>query len=111
MRFELAPDLLLALAAIEDDKILEQPLLVVIERFDLDRATGAAARRLEAMTVRVGSGADVLHGRPLRLIGPPNDERHDPSSVQQHQPANRAREDEVALAVLEVGVPAHLLGK
>ena len=53
VRLELAPDLRLALAAIEDDEVLEQPRLVVVERLDLDRAAGAAARRQEAMAVGV----------------------------------------------------------
>ena len=109
MRFELAPDLLLALAAVEDDEVLEQPLLVVVEGLDLDRAPGPAARRLEAMTVSIGPGPDVLHRRPLRLIGPPDHERDDASAVEEHEPANRAREDQVAFAVLEIRVPAHLL--
>ena len=109
VRFELAPDLLLALAAVEDDEVLEQPLLVVVERLDLDRAARPAAGRLEAVAVGVRPGADVLHRRTLCLLRPPDDERDDASAVEQHEPANGTGEDKVALAVLEVRVPAHLL--
>ncbi len=109
VRFELTTDLLLALAAIEDDEVLEQPLLVVVERLDLDRAPGPAARGLEAMSVGVRPGSDVLHRRALRLLRPPDHERHDAPAVQQHEPANRPREQQIALAILEVGVPSHLL--
>src|SRR5215217_2681382 len=107
MRFELAPDLLLALAAVEDYEVLEQPLLIIVEGLDLDRTSGAAAGRLEAMPVGVRSRADVLYGWSLCLIRPPDHERNDAATVEEHEPANRAREDEVALAVFEVSVPPH----
>ena len=75
VRLELAADLRLALAAIEDDEVLEQPRLVVLERLDLDRAAGAAARRQEPMAVGVRTRADVLHRRSLRQLGSADDER------------------------------------
>ena len=55
VRLELAPDPRLALGAVEDDEVLEQPRLVVLERLDLDRPPGAAARRQKAMAVGVAS--------------------------------------------------------
>ncbi len=111
VRLELAPDLRFALRAIEDDEVLEQTALVVVERLDLDRAPRAAARRQEAVTVGVRAGPDVLHVGTLRDLGAADDERHDATAVHQHEPADRTREHELALAVLEVGVPPHLLRK
>ena len=63
------------------------------------------------MAVGLGSGADVLHGRSLRRLRPAYDERDDASAVHQHQPTYGSGEDKIAFAVIEVGVPAHLLGK
>src|SRR5437667_2853080 len=111
MRLELTPDLRFTLIAIEDDEVLEQPGLVVVEHLDLDRAASASACRQEAMTVRVRSRPDVLHQRTLRVFRSPDDERDDAATVEKNQPANRPREDEVALAVLEIRVPSHLLWK
>ena len=55
LRVELARDLVVALAALEDDEVLEQPRAVLVERPHFDRAPGAAARRQEP--VPVGDGA------------------------------------------------------
>src|SRR5439155_26268301 len=55
VRFQFAANLRFALAAIEDDEVLEQAVLVVVERLDLDRPAGASAGRQEAMAVRVGA--------------------------------------------------------
>src|SRR5262245_61454836 len=111
MRFKLAPNLRLTLAAIQDDEVLEQPRLVIVERLHLDGATSASARREEAMAVGVRAGADVLDQWTLRHLGPADDEGDDAPAVQKDQPPDRSREDEVALPVLEVRVPSHLLGK
>ena len=48
---ELARDAIVPLAAIEDDEVLGEPLAVIIEVLDLDRAPGPPARRQEAMPV------------------------------------------------------------
>ena len=53
---ELARDLVVALAALEDDEVLEQPRAVFVERPHLDRAAGAAAGRQEAVAVGDGAG-------------------------------------------------------
>ena len=54
---ELAGDLVVPLAALEDDEVLEQPGAILVERADLDRAAGAAARRQEAVAVGHRAGA------------------------------------------------------
>ena len=54
---ELARDLVVALAALEDDEVLEQPRAVLVERSHLDRAAGAAAGRQEAVAVGDRAGA------------------------------------------------------
>src|SRR5215510_8256514 len=102
MRFKLAPNLRFTLATIEDDEVFEQPRLVVVEGLDLDGATGASARGEEAMPVGIRPRADVLDEWTLRALGPADDEGNHASAVQQDQPANRSREDEIAFAVLEV---------
>ena len=48
---------------------------------------------------------------PCDALRPAYDERDDASAVHQHQPTYGSGEDEIALAVIEVGVPAHLLRK
>src|SRR5678816_3275922 len=111
MRFQFAADLRFTLAAIQDDEIFEESGLVVVEGLYFDRTTGPPARRQKPVTVRVRSRADVLHKRPLRVLGPTDDEGHDTSAVQQDQPADWSREDEVAFAILEIRVPPHLLRK
>ncbi len=111
MRFQLAPDPRFALRTVEDDEVFEQPGLVVLEGLDLDGAARAAARRQETMAVGLGAGPDVLHVRALRTLGSTDDEWHDAAAVHQHQPPDRPREDEVPFAVLEMGIPPHLLGK
>src|SRR5205085_8019822 len=108
VRLELAPNLRLTLAAIEDDEVLEQPRLIIVEHLDLDRPPRAAACRQEAMAVGIRSRANVLHERTLRILVPADHERHDAAAVEKNQPADRPREHEIALAVLEVAVPAHL---
>ena len=63
---ELARDAFLPFAALEDDEVLGEPLAIVVEPFDLDRAAGAAARRQEAMAERDRSRSNLLDQRPLR---------------------------------------------
>src|SRR5262245_50708941 len=111
MRFKFAAKLRFTLAAIQDDEVLEEPRLVVVEGLHLDRATGAAARGQEAVAIGVRSRADVLNEWALRTLGSADDERNDTAAVQEDEPSDRSREDEIALAVLEVCVPAHLLRK
>src|SRR5688500_18516109 len=99
MRFELALDARLPLAPVENHEIFSQAILIVLERLDLDRAAGAATGRQEAMAVGLRSGADLLHIGPLRKLAAANHERHDAPPVHEDQPADRARKDEIALAV------------
>src|SRR5687768_13794111 len=112
MRFQLAPNPRLALRAVEDDEVLEQPGLVVLEGLDLDGPARAPAGRKETMPVGLGAGPDVLHVRPraLRKLRSANDEWHHAAAVHQHQPPDRAREQKVPLSVFKEGVPSHLLG-
>ena len=100
---------LFSLSPIEDHEVLEQAGLVIVERLDLDGATRAPARRQESMSVGVGARTDVLHCRALGQLGPPDHERHDTAAIQEHDPPDRASERQIAFAVLEVGVPPHLL--
>ena len=46
------------------------------------------------MAVGVRARADVLHRRALCQLGPADDERHHAPAVDQHQPADRPREDQ-----------------
>jgi hypothetical protein len=54
------------LAALEDDEVLEKPRAIFVERADLDRASGPAARREKTVSVGDGAGRDVLHLAGLR---------------------------------------------
>src|SRR4030095_8347647 len=105
VRLELAPALLLALGAIEDEEVLAQARLVVVERLDLDCAAGATAGGLEPMTVCIRPRANVLDRWPLCELGPADDERHHSAAIEQQQPPDRTPEEQIALAVLQVGVP------
>ena len=60
-RVELAGNLVVALAPLDNDEVLEQPGLVFVERPDLDGAAGAAAGRQEAVPVGDRPRRDVLH--------------------------------------------------
>ena len=111
VRFELASNLRLALATIEDNEVLEQPRPIVVERLHLDGAPRPAARRQKTMAVGVRSRADVLDERALRVLGTPDDERHHSAAVQENQPPDRPREHQLAFSVFQVRVPAHLLWK
>ena len=63
LRVELARDLVVPLAALENDEVLEQPRAIFVERSHLDRAAGAAAGRQEAVAVGDRAGRDILHLR------------------------------------------------
>ena len=110
VRLQLAADLLLALGAIEDDEVLEQARLIVVERLDLDGATGAAAGRQEAMAV----GVRPPNGCPAPSVPAPARSRRmtngttRPPYSRTSQRIGRAN-DEIALAVFEIRVPPHLL--
>ena len=109
MSLQLATDTLLAFGAIKDDEVLEQAGLVVVEGLDLDRPPCAATRRQEAVAIGVGARADVLNRGALRQLGPANDERHDAAAIQEDQPPDWTRKRQVALSVLEIRIPPHLL--
>ena len=70
LRVELARDLVVPLAALEDDEVLEQARAVLVERAHLDRAAGPAAGREEPVAVGDRAGRDVLHLRALRARRP-----------------------------------------
>src|SRR5262245_15884178 len=86
MHLELALDLRLALAALEDDEVLEEPGLVVLEHLHLDRTSGSPARREETVAVCVGARADILDRGALCDLGTPDDERHHAAAIEQHEP-------------------------
>ena len=111
LRVELARDLVVALAALEDDEVLEQPRAVLVERPHLDRAAGAAAGRQEPVAVGDGAGRHVLHLPGLRRRRARDRERHDAAAVDEEQPANRPPEQQLAAAVFERRVPVHQLRK
>jgi hypothetical protein len=96
VRFELAPNLRFTLAAVEDDEIFEQPRLVIVEGLHFDGATGASARSEKAMPIGIRPGADVLDEWTLRALRPADDEGNHASAVEQDQPSDRPREDELA---------------
>ena len=111
LAIELAVDPVLPLAALEDHEVLREPLAIVVEPLDLDRAAGAAARGQEAMTEGHRAGANLLNERPLRARRAIDRERHDPAAVEKQDPANRPSERQLAIAVIEHRVPVHRLGK
>src|ERR1044071_3393618 len=111
MRLQLASNLRLALAAIQDDEIFEKAGLVIVEGLDLDGAAGAPTRGEKPVSVGIWTRTDVLNERPLRVFSAADHKRDDASAVQQDQPADWPGEHEVAFAVFEVGVPPHLLRK
>ncbi len=106
-RIQLARDLVVPLAALEDHEILEQPRTILVERSHLDGAPRAAARRQEAMAVGDRARRHVLHLAGLRRRRPGDGERHDAPAVQEQHPANRPAEQQLAAAVLEHRVPVH----
>ncbi len=106
---ELPRDLVVTLAAFEDDEVFEQPRAILVERANLDGSSCAPARREEPVAVRHRAGRDVLDLSGLRARRPRNRERHDASAVGVENPADGTPEQQLALAVFEHGVPAHQL--
>ena len=97
----------MALAALDDDEILEQPRPVLVEGAHLDRAPGAAARGQEAMAVGDGARRDVLHLTGLGGGGARDGERNDAAAVEEENPAHRTPEEQLAAAVFKGGIPPH----
>jgi len=89
--------------------LFKEARFVIIEGLDLDRPPSPSTRRQKPMPVRIRAGPDVLDRGTLRQFGATDHKRHHAASVQQDEPANRTREHQVALVVVEIGVPAHLL--
>src|SRR5207245_6320470 len=61
LHVELARNFVVALAALEDDEVFEQPGPVFVERAYFDRVPRPAAGREKAMSVGDGARRDVLH--------------------------------------------------
>ena len=85
--------------------------LVLVERLHLHGAPGAATRGQETMPVGHRAGSDLLHERCLRNFGATDVVRHDAAAIEEQQPADRAAEAQLALAVIERRVPSHGLRK
>ena len=106
LRVELAGDLVVALAALEDHEVLEQPRAVLVERPDLDGPPRASARRQEAVSIGDRARSDLLHLTRLRRRGPGDRERHDAAAIDEQNPADRPAEQQLAPAVLEHARPS-----
>src|SRR5262245_42910749 len=111
MRFKFAPNLRFALTAIQNDEVFEEPRLVIVKGLHLDGAPSPPARGEETMAVRVRPRADVLNEWTLRVLDAADHERDHPSAVQEDEPPNRSRKHQIALAVVEIRIPPHLLRK
>ena len=109
MRIEFAHEAVVPLRVLEQDEVLAEALLVVADAADLDRPARPPAHRQEAMPVGEGAGAHVLHQARLRAGAAADDEWHHPPAEQEQHPADRPAERELALAVVDPGVPPHLL--
>src|SRR5688500_14780003 len=88
-----------------------EPCRVVVERAHLHRASGPAARRQEAMAVGDRGRYDFLYRGRFRQFCSANRERDDTSAIEIENPANGAPEQQIALAILEICIPMHRLGK
>ncbi len=111
MRIELPHEPVMTLGVLEQDEVLAEPLLVVADAADLDGPAGTPAHREEAMAVGERAGAHVLHEVGLRARAATNHEGDHAAAEQEQHPADRPAERELALAVVEPGVPPHLLGE
>src|SRR5207244_9266962 len=98
LRVELAGDLVVALAALEDDEVLEQPRAVLVERPHLDRPARAAAGRQKSVAVGDGAGRDVLNLSRLRRGRARDRERHHTPAVDEEDPADRPSKQQRAAA-------------
>ena len=108
---ELAGDAFLALGSLEHDEVFGEPLAIVVEPLDLDRAPGAAARRQKAMAEGDGARSDLLHQRTLRAAACDKSKTARRGRRKKQDPANRPAERQLALAVVERRVPPHRLGE
>ena len=99
----------MTLAPFDDHEVLGEAAPVVVEPLHLDRPAGPAARRQEAVAEGHRARADLLHERAGRRGGAKNLERDDPAAVHEQHPADRPAAQQLALAVVQFGVPAHLL--
>ena len=108
---ELLRDAGAALLAGQQHVVPLQGLAVLGERAHPHGPAGPAVAREEAVTAGGRAGADRGHPPRRRLRRAPDDERHDAPPEQEHQPADGAPERQVAAAVVEPGVPVHLLRK
>ena len=71
---------------------------------------GAAARREEAVAVGQRPRLETSWTcGPLASSDAADRERHDAAAVEEEQPANRPAEEQLALAVVQLRVPVHLL--
>ena len=107
LRVELACNLVVALAALEDHEVLEQPRAVFVEGPDLDGPPRASARRQEAVSVGHRARRDLLHLTRLGRRGTGDRERHDAAAIDEQNPADRPAEQQLAPAVLELRIPVH----
>jgi hypothetical protein len=111
VRFELAGDPIASLRVGNDDEMLRQSRRILVEAPHFDRAPRAAARREEPMTVGQRARFDVEHLRSRRAGCAADGERDHAAAVEKQQPANRAAEQKLPPAVVELRVPVHLFGK
>src|SRR5919109_3869909 len=82
LRIELARDLVVPLAALEDDEVLEQTGVILLEGSNLDGASGAAAGGQEPVAIRERTGGDVLHLARLCSGRAEDGEWHDAAAVE-----------------------------
>ena len=108
-RVELARDLVVALAPLENHEVLEEPRAILVERPYLDRAPRAAAGREEPVAVGDGARRHVLHLSALRRGGAADRERHHAAAIDEQNPADRPAEQQLAAPVVERRVPVHRL--
>ena len=104
---ELAGNAIRTFIALEDHEVLGQPLAVIVEALDLDRAPGASAGGQEPMAKRDRARTHFLDERALRQRRAIQRERHDTAAVQKEDPSDRPAKRQFALAVLERGIPPH----
>ncbi len=110
VRVELARDLVVALASLQQDEALDELRAVLLERPDLDGAArrgrswpGTDDRRSAPRSAPPGPSAGL--GR----LDSEDGERDDAPAVQEQDPPDRSPEEQFAAAIVEPGVPAHLL--
>ena len=102
-------DAIVALGAIEHHEVLREALAVVVEVLDLHGAARPATGGQEAMAVGDAPALISWTRVVLRQRRPRDRERHDAAAVEIQDPANRAAERQLAVAVVQRRVPPHLL--